>query len=91
MARAFAASKVASGPKSLGTENEGKLIKTHDLCGPIDHALMSSFLFVKPTGTALNEAAGKWAQAEMDRAVYEWRRQMRGDAPIEGRQGHHRG
>ena len=66
----------------LGTENAGKQIKTHDLCGPIDHALMSSFLFVKPTGTALNEAAGKWAQAELDRAVFEWRRQMRGDAPI---------
>jgi hypothetical protein len=42
---------------------------------------MSSFLFVKPTGTALNETAKQWAAAEQERAVFEWRRQFRGDAP----------
>jgi len=36
---------------------------------------------VKPTGTALNDKVGEWLKAEMERAVFEWRRQFRGDAP----------
>ncbi|HEY1084341.1 MAG TPA: hypothetical protein VGE29_18890, partial [Prosthecobacter sp.] len=47
----------------------------------IDDAFMDSFLYVKPTGTALNEKVGAWTQAEMERASFEWRRQFRGDAP----------
>lgn len=66
----------------LGNEDAGKLVKKHGVCGPIDDAFMSSFLFVKPTGAALNEAGDKWAKAEMDRAVFEWRRQFRGDTPM---------
>ena len=42
---------------------------------------MDNFLFVKPTGAALNEKVGAWSKAEMERAVFEWRRQFRGDAP----------
>jgi hypothetical protein len=42
---------------------------------------MDSFLFVKPTGAALNETLGAWTKAEMERAAFEWRRQFRGDAP----------
>ncbi len=67
--------------EALGNEDDGKLVKKHGLCGPIDDAFMSSFLFVKPTGQAWNEAGDKWARAELDRAVFEWRRQFRGDAP----------
>ena len=59
----------------------GKLSKHHGLSGPIDDAFMDSFLYVKPTGTALNEKAGAWSKAEMERASFEWRRQFRGDAP----------
>ncbi len=59
----------------------GKLEKHHGLSGPIDDAFMDSFLFVQPTGAALNEKVGAWSKAEMDRAVFEWRRQFRGDAP----------
>ncbi len=66
----------------LGDESKGQLVKKHGLQGPIDDAFMSSFLFVKPTGQAWNEATGTWAKAEMDRAVFEWRRQFRGDAPM---------
>lgn len=58
-----------------------RLAKVHGLTGPIDDAFMDSFLFVKPTGAALHEKAGAWAQAEMERASFEWRRQFRGDAP----------
>ena len=42
---------------------------------------MDNFLFVNPTGAALNEKVGAWSKAEMERAVFEWRRQFRGDAP----------
>ncbi|GAA5134958.1 prolyl oligopeptidase family serine peptidase [Prosthecobacter algae] len=62
-------------------QEEGKLTKHHGLSGPIDDAFMGSFLYVKPTGTALNDKVGAWTKAEMERAVFEWRRQFRGDAP----------
>ena len=37
---------------------------------------------VRPTGTALNEKVGHWAEAELRHAVDHWRRQFRGDAPV---------
>jgi pimeloyl-ACP methyl ester carboxylesterase len=52
------------------------------VCGPIDHAFMSAFLHVRPTGKPLNEATGAWAQKEFEHATSEWRRVFRGDAPI---------
>lgn len=67
--------------QALATQEEGKLAKQHGLSGPIDDAFMDSFLFVKPTGAAWNEKVGAWSTAEMERAVFEWRRQFRGDAP----------
>ena len=59
------------------------LHKQHGLQGPIDDAFMDSFIMVRPTGQALNEKVGAWAQAEMDRAIDHWRRQFRGEARIE--------
>jgi pimeloyl-ACP methyl ester carboxylesterase len=56
--------------------------KTPTLCGPVDHAFMSSFLFVRPTGKPLNDAIGKWTQSEMQHAIKSWRAVFRGDAPI---------
>ena len=56
--------------------------KRHNLQGPIDDALMDSFIFVRPTGTAANEAVGKWADAELTRAIEHWRRHFRGDARV---------
>ncbi|HQX51512.1 MAG TPA: prolyl oligopeptidase family serine peptidase [Planctomycetaceae bacterium] len=58
------------------------LRKRHNLQGPIDDAFMDSFIFVRPTGTAANEAVGKWADAELTRAVEHWRRHFRGDARV---------
>ncbi len=58
----------------------GVLRKRHGLQGPIDDAFMDSFMMVRPTGTPLNEKAGKWAAAEMQHAVEHWRNQFRGDA-----------
>ena len=67
--------------QSLRAHEDDKLVKQHGLSGPIDDAFMDSFLFVKPTGAALNAKVGEWSKAEMERAVFEWRRQFRGDAP----------
>jgi len=58
------------------------LHKIHGLQGPIDDAFLSSFLFVSPTGTPLDAAVAKWASSEEQRAIREWRRQFRGDAPV---------
>ncbi len=56
--------------------------KRPGLCGPVDHAFMSKFLFVRPTGKPLNETIGKWTQSEMEHAIKSWRAVFRGDAPI---------
>ncbi len=56
--------------------------KRPGLCGPVDHAFMSKFLFVRPTGAPLNTALGKWTKSEMEHAIKSWRAVFRGDAPI---------
>jgi hypothetical protein len=53
------------------------------VCGPIDHAFMSSFVFVEPTGQPLNEAVGTWSKAEFMHAKDFWRKVFRGDAPVQ--------
>ncbi len=58
------------------------IVKRHNLQGPIDDAFMDSFVFVRPTGTAANEAVGNWADAELTRAIEHWRRHFRGDARV---------
>lgn len=64
------------------TTEDSSLKKRHNLQGPIDDAFMDSFIFVRPTGTAANEAVGKWAEAELTRAIEHWRRHFRGDARV---------
>jgi hypothetical protein len=56
--------------------------KRPSVCGPIDHALMSSFVFVRPTGKPLNDKVGKWAHDELEHAIGFWRKTYRGDAPV---------
>jgi hypothetical protein len=56
--------------------------KHYGMTGPIDDAFMDSFIFVTPTGTALNEKVGEWSKSELDRAIVEWRRVFRGEARI---------
>ncbi len=58
------------------------LAKAHGQQGPIDDAFMDKFVFVRPTGTPLNEKVGAWAKAEFDRAATMWRQVFRGDAPV---------
>jgi dienelactone hydrolase len=82
---------VAAGPeadpaKSRGGVTEGigvrSLPKKPGLCGPIDHAFMSSFLHVRPTGEAQHEKVGAWAMGELEHARNYWRQIFRGDAPV---------
>ncbi len=63
-------------------EDFAKLRKRPGLQGPIDDAFMDSFLMVRPTGKAANEKVGAWVNAEMTRAIEQWRRQFRGDARV---------
>jgi len=61
---------------------EGKeFVKRHGLQGPIDDAFWDAFLYVTPTGPALNPAVEKWVGSELPRASREWQKQFRGDAP----------
>ncbi len=58
------------------------LIKKHGIQGPIDDAFMGPFLFVRPTGGGHHPKVDQWVEAEFNRAVREWHRQMRGDAIV---------
>lgn len=67
------------------TWKPGRLIGLHKksgLQGPIDDALMDSFIFVEPSGACRNELMDKWVKQELDHAVTHWRRQFRGDAVV---------
>ncbi len=66
---------------TVADDDSKSLTKRHDMQGPIDDAFMGSFLNVRPTGTPMNEAVGKWTQSEQEHAAKLWRTQMRGDAP----------
>lgn len=56
--------------------------KRPGLQGPIDDAFMDRFLFVRPTGQPLNEKSGAWVEAELARAVAQWRGQFRGELKV---------
>ncbi len=65
-----------------GRLGDDVLRKRHDLQGPIDDAFTDSFIFVRPTGKPWHDDAGKWAAAELDRAIEHWRRHFRGEARV---------
>ncbi len=66
----------------LGALPTNGLRKRHGLQGPIDDALMDSFVFVRPTAKSAHEAVEKWVQAEMSHAIVHWRQQFRGHARV---------
>jgi Prolyl oligopeptidase family len=68
--------------EALAPHEAGELVKKHGLQGPIDDAFMDSFVFVKPAVAGWNPKVDEWVKAEMDRAVFEWRRQFRGDVRV---------
>jgi dienelactone hydrolase len=73
---------LADGGWEPGPRPVDGLRKRHDLQGPIDDAFMERFIFVRPSGKPANEAAGKWAAAELERAIDHWRRHFRGNAIV---------
>lgn len=73
---------LTEGQWEAGPRPKKGLRKRHNLQGPIDDAFMDRFLFVRPSGKPANEAAGKWSQSELDRAIEHWRRHFRGTAPV---------
>lgn len=66
----------------LGALPANGLRKRHGLQGPIDDALMDSFVFVRPTAKSSHEAVEKWVQSEMSHAIVHWRQQFRGHARV---------
>jgi hypothetical protein len=66
----------------VGSPDPKALAKRHGLQGPIDDAFLDSFLMVRPTGKPMHEATGKWVDAELPRAVDQWRKHFRGDARV---------
>lgn len=72
----------AGGTWHVGEPPVTGLAKRHGLQGPIDDALMDSFIFVRPTGVAAHPRVGSWAASELDRAIVQWRQQFRGDARV---------
>lgn len=75
-----AKSKIWNRVSSL--EQDASLRKQHNLQGPIDDAFMDSFIFVPPNTTGQHPAIDAWVQSEMEHAVTQWHRQMRGDVRI---------
>jgi hypothetical protein len=62
--------------------NDTKLRKRPGLTGPINDAFMEGFVFVRPTGQALNSTVGNWATAELAHATSLWREVFRGDVAV---------
>jgi dienelactone hydrolase len=58
------------------------LRKLPGLTGPIDDAFMDAFVFVRPTGKALNPEVAAWVEGELTAARHLWRDVYRGDAPV---------
>lgn len=64
--------------KVVDTLDDGKLRKKTGLQGPIDDAFMDSFLIVKPSEKSPHAKVNGWVDAEMNRAIDQWRKQFRG-------------
>jgi hypothetical protein len=56
--------------------------KRPGLQGPIDDAFTKPFLCVRGTGKPWNPAVQAWADANLKRFAYEWRRYFRGELPV---------
>lgn len=76
----YAFSKI-DGRWQKGLKPEG-LAKRPGLTGPVNDAFYEPFLFVRPTGKALNPEVGAWAESELTAARNLWRDVYRGDARI---------
>ena len=75
--------QAAGGKWRAATAKDSELVqKRHGMQGPVDDAFMNRFIIVKPTGKPLIPSGAAWVNAEMNRAIKEWRRQFRGEAIV---------
>lgn len=74
--------KENGGWRVVPTAHTSVLAKRHGLQGPIDDAFMDSFVMVRPSGKAANQAVQAWVEKEMAHAIDHWRRQFRGVARV---------
>jgi pimeloyl-ACP methyl ester carboxylesterase len=70
------------GAWKLGELGGTALRKSHGLQGPIDDAFMEPFVFVQPTGVALEPMMGQWARRQSEYAVSEWIHFFRGEPRV---------
>jgi dienelactone hydrolase len=71
--------------KHAGVWKEGddkSLRKRHGLQGPIDDAFMDSFLCVRPTGQAVHDLAGRYAQETLDAFLDDYSKYFRGQVRV---------
>lgn len=68
-----------TGAPTPAPADEPTLRKQPGLCGPIDHAFLSSFVFVEPTGAPFSPASGAWTRRELAHARERWRALFRGE------------
>ena len=73
---------LSDGKWVAGARPQDGLQKQHGLQGPIDDALLSSFLMVTPSGQPMNEVIGKWTATEQAHAIKHWRQHFRGHARV---------
>jgi hypothetical protein len=71
-----------TGPVTQNANSPDLWLKNHDRQGPIDDAFTDAFIFVRPTGQALNPDVGKWIEHELEQATNAWRAQFRGDVRV---------
>jgi len=61
---------------------DNSLRKRHGLQGPIDDAFMDSFLCVRPTGQAVHDLVGRYAQETLDAFIEDFSKFFRGQVRI---------
>lgn len=70
------------GKWTIGQQDQTVLRKRHGLQGPVDDALMDSFIFVRPSAKSSHDKVQQWTTQELARAIVHWRRHFRGDARV---------
>lgn len=65
-----------------GDSGKADFEKKPALQGPIDDAFLDAFVFVRPTGKSALADVDRWAQAEMERAIRQWKLVFRGEVRV---------
>ncbi len=74
--------KKTNGQWAFVSSSDSSLRKSPGLTGPVDDAFMEPFVFVRPSGKALNPEIGTWVESELTTARHLWRDVFRGETPV---------